>query len=275
MNILKVLFVFYCSLSIVLTAPYGNRLTDNESEQLSQILDAGDTPKAIAALLGDNRRLTQSPYVMRHLHRMIELNRLQSLQYILTVIDFLPGTSFDSYIIVMPLLLVESFSRHRPEVCEFLCTLGFNIPTNYWYGDSCWLNQTIEWTVPELVDFVRRRPRLINFLTPQRYPLNECRNVEHGLMLLDFLCQANTIDKARAVARQPFEPTTMLREFVDKRINLGDEDSARIISRLVELGANLDEGLIARLAETDPSRTASIQTIKDYLSLDIKEPEEQ
>jgi hypothetical protein len=175
--------------------------------------------------------------------------------------------------IVMPLLLVESFTRHRPRVCEFICTLDFNIPASYWFGDSFWLRQTIEWTVSELVEIGRRWPRLINFLTPLRNALRECRNVENGLLLLDFLYQTSTIDGMVAVARQPFDPTTMLREFVSKHISLGDEESARIISRLIDLGANIDQELLDSLAKNDPSRTVSLQTIQNHLYQDIKEPE--
>jgi hypothetical protein len=76
-----------------------------------------------------------------------------------------------------------------------------------------------------------------------------------------------------AVARQPFDPTTMLREFVSKHISLGDEDSARIISRLIDLGANIDQELLDSLAKNDPSRTVSLQTIQNHLYQDIKEPE--
>jgi hypothetical protein len=242
-------------------------LSKAEIDQLGQLIAEGDYPSEISNLLA-GRQINYSPTVSNHLIEMIEQDRHRSFEVLLPLVNFANGSEIDSYVVAMQLLLMKSFRLHRLEICNFLCSWDFIMITNYCYGDSFWLLPTMKWSVEELVDLVKHRPHVINFLTPQRKVLSDCEDVERGLMLLDFLQQCENINEAVFFRKHRLDPTKMLAHFVKHNISLDDKDMASIITHLIDLGANVNEEIIGETNYYHPSHVLSLRALNSALSQD-------
>ena len=267
MNLFKFAFILLVIPSYSTASPGrgngGSLLSKAEIEKLGQLIVDGDDPDQIIALLGSNRLLKHSPTTAAPLRKMIELNRFKSLESLIPLIDFVVDSEYDSYVVAMRLLLEYGLKLHRKEICYYLCSWDFIALTNYSYGDKFWLSSTMDWTVPELVELVSRRPHAINFLTPQTFVLSGLDNAERGLMLLEFLHQSTFNSGAVLFRKRPFEPTKMLRHFVVNNVAMADADMAKIITRLIEVGAVVNQFLLNDLMAFHPNYELSIQAVAD------------
>lgn len=229
---------------------------------ISRLIDEGDDPDGIAALLG-NDHLEYSSYVSEHLRHAIRLNRVESFKYLFSrsnIIDYRSST----YHLHLTNLLGLAVSEHRTEICEFLMAINFQPDSQ---SNNFWNHLPFQWTVDELVSLVEQHPRFAGFMAPRWHTMARCPNAEAAMTMISFIEHIRYFDDPHC------HPTALVEGLVENRM-LKDAEMADILYRLLHLGAEVDQDAIDLLAQVHPDHEMTRQVLLHAQDLEIKEPGE-
>jgi hypothetical protein len=270
---MKLIVVLLLLLSPILSAP--SPPTDSADGrqavslgEISRLLGEGDDPDQLAVYL-DGRLLSYSPAVAAQLQRAIRLHRPGSFRHLFDRTTFLAAHRYNYNTHITDFLGLAVW-EHQPEICEYLLGIAFQIDG---YSTCFWAREPFPWTIEELVELVRRHPRFAAFTAPRRGSMAAARSLEAATRMLDFAEQLQAFDNGflGSVLNQP---TALLEGLVENQ-RLPEEAMIVLFSRLFQLGAVVDNGIINLFALNHPNhQDAQIALMAATQETDIKEPAE-
>lgn len=269
MKLIALLFLLL--LPTIFTAPYPS--TDDRRPvsfaEISRLLAEGDDREQLAAYLG-NRILEYAPNVAEQLQAAIRLHRPESFRCLFHHSRFLVAHRYN-YNQHMANFLGLAVWEHQPEICEYLLGVGFQVDG---HATSFWSREPFLWTIAELVDLVRRHPRFAAFTAPRRGSVASAPSFESATRMLDFVEQLRAFDNG-FLGNGHHHPTALLQGLAENE-ELTDAEMTVLFDRLLQMGAEVDIGIITGFAHLHPGHVMAYQALlAASQEPDIKEPAER
>jgi hypothetical protein len=265
-----IILTILASAAFVASAPVSGHeqvilhLSQKDTGRIEELIVAGDNPDALAEVVGAHR--IHVAEIAWHLNEIVRLDRFRTLGYLLPRLEYVDRHS------LLTRLLLDGLNGHHPEVCDVLLSQNFQLAP-FAYGAFChtfWISEgPFHWTLDELVHIVTRHPRLIGMIEPESW--RHCLTTERCLLMIDFLRHLTTVDEEVANAHRT-QPNYLMERIIGN-LHIGGEGMVRIMARLVDMGAALNDDFIDLLRWLAPSHFRAIQFLRDVAdTAHIKEP---
>jgi hypothetical protein len=242
-----------------------------DATHLKQLLAGGDFTETVAAYVrGHPLRIPR--YVMEVLKKTIDYGRIGCFEYLLPFTQDFPAAGHDRH---MSHLFFRAIRRHQPEMCRILLAHGFNFEhehAGYSLSKLLWSGSPFLWAEDELLEIISHAPSADLFcLSPEEWPV-----VLETVSALSLVIKTN-LRYGAGLGKGYVDPTAMLRAVL--RLAFPDAQLAGVVRQLVELGAEVTEGIKGAYVHHRRSmgiqeRAAVLKALDDALAIpDVKEAE--
>lgn len=272
MRISTVILAVLASAVFVASAPHSGhhrnvlRLSGANDIRISNLIDAGDDPAALAGIIGDHQ--VDAVDVFHLVRKMAHLDRVRSLEYLLPRLWIRRPDDLQHDLAEF---LRNALEAHRPEQCEVLLRQGPAFEYVHSIGEFfCTTAEPIHWTLGELVQLVDHHHGLAPILEPSRW--HHCRTAARCLLMLDLLRRLKEID-AEIANRPENQPDALVRQIMANWY-LDEDEMIPVMVKLVDMGLNLDDALIDQLERGFymARRPRVVQFLRGLAGQEIKEP---
>lgn len=234
--------------------------------EVSSLLAEGDDCERLAAYLGDHV-LEHSLEVDDRLEAAIRLNRPGSFRCLYAHIHFPDPLGYIhtrqlSYYLGLALL------HHQPEICDFLLEIDFQILGR---GTRFWEQVPFLWAADELVDIVRRHPRLFAYIVPEWNPLPTTASFAAATTMVDFF--ERILEGDKDLFQRGYNCPKKLLECLVRNEVLADAEMASLFARLLQMGAEVRKEVLEMIVEMHPNYVMAYETLLDMQ--EVKEPADE
>lgn len=233
--------------------------------RIKDIIRDEDSPERLSEILGPCQRITseQAPF-LNPLSEVIQYNRVESFKYLY------PRFCAEPRVYMNRKYLKEAVELRRFDIIKYLMSQDPVVHSGLY---PTWGATSLE-DLQELKAIASSHPDKVFDLVPFDSDLRNSENAQEALTLIDFIEHCRYINGILA-QMQMYQPSSLLREIIQNR-SLGDDEMVRVLERLFNLGANIDQLTLRDLREAHPDYDLSIGFLTDVIeTTDIKEPEKK
>jgi hypothetical protein len=230
------------------------------------LLTDGDAGERLAAYLGD-RIVLYSPSVDSQLKEAIRLHRPDFFRCLFGHTRFL-AAHLNSYGQQLTNYLNIALVHHQPEICDFLLEIDFQILGR---GTRFWGQVPFLWAADELVDIVRRHPRLFAYIVPEWNPLPTTASFAAATTMVDFF--ERILEGDKDLFQRGYNCPKKLLECLVRNEVLADAEMASLFARLLQMGAEVRKEVLEMIVEMHPNYVMAYETLLDMQ--EVKEPADE
>jgi hypothetical protein len=264
MRYFNIFFAFFICDTLAASVPIFDLcvLSPDDAAQLGKISRFEDNPKQLAEFLASCHCDHPVPNagIQSVLSEMVLLGRTES--FILLFSRLAPGKTE----LWKKALLQRAAARHRFEICDYLLSQDFNIDSFFAVFGRVPRKETLATFRPDILqlkELARRHPQRIWEMAPQPGWLLHLSDTQLIIFLLDFIHYCRSISPS-FFCLPYFQPSALL-QLVLRNKSLIDADMTTVITRLVDIGARVNEEIRVAFRKERPNHLQSLRTLAEAI----------